>query len=271
MLTFDDFTKRLKEGNYSNVTGARRAVGKMASWSKADHQRAQAAVNKHFGVVDGEPTKAPKAAAASKPAKPAKVAKVAKKAAKKAVVAEKPAKETAAAESAAPDLSRRKKKAAKKTGAKAAKKSFAADTEPETTVPEAAVLKTAGTHYDIAFAEKVVHTTAAIKHAMGSNVPSSSQVIFDELLQRTLQYLSNAVSSRLPVSGSETAVPLGPNESPDAARLLAQVAKNLPPDLGPPKLVSTPAPIQPPPINSVVPSAPVPAAPTYPVMPPPVQ
>ncbi len=74
-MTPEAFARALKEGKYSGLTGARRAIGK-ASWPEADKHKAAAAALKHFG----EP--APKTAAA----KPAVAKKTAKKGRRGALV-----------------------------------------------------------------------------------------------------------------------------------------------------------------------------------------
>lgn len=89
------FKKKLAGGEYKDLTGARRAVGRMTTWSEADKNKARALAEKHFGGAT--------------PAKPAK--KVAKKAAKKKVAKRKAVKKVA------------KKKAKKAKAAPAAKRS----------------------------------------------------------------------------------------------------------------------------------------------------
>jgi chemotaxis protein histidine kinase CheA len=104
-----DFRKKLKNGGYKDLTGARRAIGKMQEWSEAERDKARNAAAKHFGEEAPAPTKKKakkKAAKKAAKAKPAK--KMPKKRAKKKA-AKKPAK-------ASPGPGRgRKKKAAKKT------------------------------------------------------------------------------------------------------------------------------------------------------------
>jgi hypothetical protein len=89
------FKQKLADEEYASLTGARRAVGRMTTWSEADKNKARALAEKHF---EGGAQKPPK-----------------KKAAKK--VAKKKAKKKVAKKKAAP------KKAAKKAAAKAPKKS----------------------------------------------------------------------------------------------------------------------------------------------------
>lgn len=69
-LSVDRFVSNLKDGKYSGLTGARRAIGK-ADWSKKDKERAQEIAAKHFG--DTAPT-----AKTEKPAKKVAAAKVEK-------------------------------------------------------------------------------------------------------------------------------------------------------------------------------------------------
>jgi hypothetical protein len=77
------FKKKLAGGEYKSLTGARRAVGRMTTWSEADKDKARASADLHFGS-----TRPPKPAkkAAKKVAKKAKK-KAAKKVTKKKVVA----------------------------------------------------------------------------------------------------------------------------------------------------------------------------------------
>jgi chemotaxis protein histidine kinase CheA len=110
-----DFRKKLKNGEYESLTGARRAIGKMQEWTESERDRARASAAKHFGEETPAPKKKTKKKAAKKAAK-----KVAKKAAAK--TAKKAAKK-AAKKPAGPGPGRgRKKKAAKKTKAAAPKK-----------------------------------------------------------------------------------------------------------------------------------------------------
>lgn len=85
-LTVERFAASLKEGKYKDVTGARRAVGKMASWSDKDKDKGRELAAKHFGV-DGAKKPATKATAPKKVAKAVKkaVARVAAKVKKSAV------------------------------------------------------------------------------------------------------------------------------------------------------------------------------------------
>lgn len=90
-LTVERFEQNLKDKKYDTLTGARRAIGKTASWSDKEKEKAKAIALKHFG---GEATPAPKAAkkvggkaapkkAAAKPAAPAAAKKAVAKAAPK--------------------------------------------------------------------------------------------------------------------------------------------------------------------------------------------
>lgn len=87
-LTVDRFALNLKEGKYSSVTGARRAIGKTGSWSAKEKEAAQSLANKHFKVTDApvKPASKPAAVAAAPKPVPKPAVKVAKKAAKKASV-----------------------------------------------------------------------------------------------------------------------------------------------------------------------------------------
>ena len=99
--TLDGFKKKLKSGHYDNVTGARRAIGKMRTWEEKDKDAGRRAVDKHFGAA------------------PAVVAPAKKKAAKKTQAA--PVAPVAPA--ASKRKLQRKKKASKKSAAKASVKS----------------------------------------------------------------------------------------------------------------------------------------------------
>lgn len=57
-LTLDRFKIALKEGKYTSLTGARRAIGKTTSWSGKERTSAQELANSHFG---GAASAAPKA------------------------------------------------------------------------------------------------------------------------------------------------------------------------------------------------------------------
>lgn len=86
-VTMADFEKRLADGRYNNLTGARRGIGKMAGWSDKERALANDKANAHFG----EGTKA------SKPVKAAKTApkKAKTKAAPKVKAAKQPVKQRA--------------------------------------------------------------------------------------------------------------------------------------------------------------------------------
>jgi hypothetical protein len=49
-LTVEAFNKRLEDGNYAGPAGARRAVGKVISWSQKEKERAYELITKYFGV-----------------------------------------------------------------------------------------------------------------------------------------------------------------------------------------------------------------------------
>lgn len=146
--TLEVFKRRLKDGEYNDATGARRAVGKAKEMSDAEKKKAYAAIDAHSGPWaggKGKKTAKKPAAAAKKAAAPA-----AKKTAKKA--AKKPAGKPAEAEAAPKKPAGAKKTARAKRAVKAgARKPKGADkearpaTEPEVTaqapvLPEVPVL-----------------------------------------------------------------------------------------------------------------------------------
>lgn len=75
------FKKKLSAGEYANLTGARRAIGRMTTWSEAEKNKARAAAEKHF--AEGAPASSPKKAAKKTPKKAAKKSKSAAPAAAK--------------------------------------------------------------------------------------------------------------------------------------------------------------------------------------------
>lgn len=79
-ITLASFKKKLEAKGYKNLTGARRAVGRMTQWSEEDRQKARTMADRFFGA------QAPaKKTASKKVEKPKKAAKEAvKKEAKKA-------------------------------------------------------------------------------------------------------------------------------------------------------------------------------------------
>ncbi len=97
------FRQRLKDSQYKNLTGARRAIGRMSEWTDKEKDSARKYAEKHFGGGG---------AASAKPAK--------KKAAKK--VAKKKATKKTAAKKAAPKKTTKKRAAKKAAPKKAAKK-----------------------------------------------------------------------------------------------------------------------------------------------------
>lgn len=115
-----DFRNKLKNGEYANLTGARRAIGKMKQWTESDKDNARNYATKHFGG-DTAPTqkKAAKKAAkkATKKASKKTAKKVAKKAAKKAPRAPKAAKGAAAPEKRGAPVKTRAPKQARQAGA----------------------------------------------------------------------------------------------------------------------------------------------------------
>lgn len=98
-----DFRRKLKNGEYKDLTGAKRAIGKMQGWSEADRDKSRAAAAKHFG----EEAPAPAAKTSKKKASKKSAKKAVKKAAKKA--------------SPGPGPGRGRKKKTTKKAAKAAK------------------------------------------------------------------------------------------------------------------------------------------------------
>ena len=76
-VSMSEFEKRLSEGRYDSLTGARRGIGKMAGWSEAERALANRKADAHFGSAPkkGAPKKgkAPKKAA-TKSAKAPKMA-----------------------------------------------------------------------------------------------------------------------------------------------------------------------------------------------------
>lgn len=88
-LTLDRFKIALKEGKYTGLTGARRAIGKTTSWSAKERLAAQGLANAHFGETGDVPEAAPK-----KSAKKTSAKKTTAKASAKSIV--KPAKKTPA-------------------------------------------------------------------------------------------------------------------------------------------------------------------------------
>jgi hypothetical protein len=76
-ITLAIFKKKLEEGNYTSLTGARRAIGRMSDFSDEDKKKAQALTNKHFGEASPKmqpvvvTTASKKAAAKKKAEKPA--------------------------------------------------------------------------------------------------------------------------------------------------------------------------------------------------------
>lgn len=107
------FKKKLADGEYTKITGARRAVGRMSGWSEADKDTARGWVNKHFDAV---PEKTSKVAA------PVVVTTASKKAAKAAKAAPKKAAKAAAKKPVAPKPEPKAKAAPKPKAAKAAGK-----------------------------------------------------------------------------------------------------------------------------------------------------
>lgn len=123
-LTVANFKERLKADNYKNATGARRAIGKMSTWSDAEKASAHKLVNKHFG--DDAP--APVAKKTSKKRK--KTAKTSnKKTAEKVPV--KRGKKKVSAKKAGPKKKKvSKKKVSKKSGKKRATKAASSKESP---------------------------------------------------------------------------------------------------------------------------------------------
>lgn len=68
-LTVEKFAEKLSAGQYSNLTGARRAIGKTAAWTHKQREAAKMLAEKHFGPSEkaGKATKK-SGKAAKKPA-----------------------------------------------------------------------------------------------------------------------------------------------------------------------------------------------------------
>lgn len=115
-----DFRRKLKNGDYESLTGAKRAIGKMQEWSDGEREKARTASAKHFGDAAPPPSK--------KTSKKKAAKKTAKKAAKKAgpgpglgrkkKTAKKPAKAAKAAKPAKAAKAAKAVKAVKKTAPK---------------------------------------------------------------------------------------------------------------------------------------------------------
>jgi chemotaxis protein histidine kinase CheA len=121
MIGFAEFKKKLTSGGYENTTGARRAVGKVKTWSPEEKEKAHKLINKHFDVTDVPAKKAPAKKAKAAKARPVNPAakKVRKKKAPVKKAGPKPAKPVA--EKPTPAKKTAKKAAAKKAAAKPAK------------------------------------------------------------------------------------------------------------------------------------------------------
>ncbi len=123
--TLEVFKRRLKDGEYADVTGARRSVGKTKEMTDAEKKKATALLEAHPGPWAGG---AKKSASAKKTAAPAKAKKMAKKpAGKPAAVAKKPAAAKKTAKRA------KRSKAAKKTKVDDADARPGPEEEPEPT------------------------------------------------------------------------------------------------------------------------------------------
>jgi len=101
-LTPLSFKKKIKNGEYKNLTGARRALGKVKDWSEADNAAMQKFATRHFGAAPS----------------PAPVKKAAKKAVKKAVKKTEEAAPVVSAEASKGGFTRVKKPVATKGVAK---------------------------------------------------------------------------------------------------------------------------------------------------------
>ncbi len=110
--TLDGFKKKLKNGQYDNATGARRAVGKMRTWEDPEKDAARKVIDRHFGDAAKPPAKK---AASKKKVAPKKKFKRKKKTVKK-VAAKKVAKKAAAKSPTPtpPSPAKKSKKKAKK-------------------------------------------------------------------------------------------------------------------------------------------------------------
>lgn len=78
-LTLDKFADKLKAGDYKNLTGARRAIGK-ADWKEADKEKARSLAEKTFGAPEPKAEKKAAKKAVVKAAKAPKAAKAVEKA-----------------------------------------------------------------------------------------------------------------------------------------------------------------------------------------------
>jgi hypothetical protein len=89
-LSPSDFRKKLKNGEYESLTGAKRAIGKMQEWTEKERNSARTAASKHFGEEPAPAKKVAKKTSKKKAtvkkaeAKKATTKKTAKKTAKKA-------------------------------------------------------------------------------------------------------------------------------------------------------------------------------------------
>ncbi len=112
-----DFRSKLKNGDYDNLTGAKRAIGKMKQWGDKEKDSARTYATKHFGDAPAPAKKAAKKAVAKRatkkaaPKAAAKGKRVAKKKAAKKVAAAPAAEKMAAAPTP-------KKAASKRTASK---------------------------------------------------------------------------------------------------------------------------------------------------------
>ncbi len=74
-VSMAEFEKRLSEGRYDSIAGARRGIGRMNGWTDAERALANKKADVHFGAgVKAAKAKAPKKAATKAPKKAKKVA-----------------------------------------------------------------------------------------------------------------------------------------------------------------------------------------------------
>lgn len=188
-LTLEMFQANLKEDKYETLTGARRAIGKTASWSAKEKEKARELANKHFGS-DGS-TKA-----AVKPAK-------AKKAAKKAAAAP----EKKAAAQAAPKKGLIGRKGAVKKAAEP--RSFLPSTPAEHTLSASGLLEFA------AQARGLVH---ALKQMNPSIDTSTSEKDLYSLVQGAITDMKKSVTPAIATASAQAPAPVVRIKVPPQAR-----------------------------------------------------
>lgn len=226
-LTVKNFKARLDNNDYGSATGARRAVGKMSTWSEEEKKKAHALVNKHFGVDDSpsKPTakkvsKKGKKRVAKKKGKAAEASseKVAKKATKKKrVKRRKKGKKRAANKAAAKSAS----KAPKKRGPRKAAAKQQSSAKPAATASELARINLVGERVGtVTQAIKAMETAkqhgADIKDGMqrAQNVLTQSVAELEQHVERGTNGTSSDESARKFAESASAAVSPGA-QSPD--------------------------------------------------------